>query len=541
MALATIEINDLSTESYRKFLAAKKLPQYHIDGHTIITDEDNLKFLEGYERTERKIDVELTVSPHLFDYQKFIVNAAIKKKSFAIFADCGLGKTAMFLEYARVVCQFIGDKKVLIITPLMVIEQVIAEQTKFYGSNDIVNVHDVGFDAWLAGDSRIGIVNIDKFKSPVELQAEVGCVILDESSCLKNETGVIRTNVINSTKGIEFKLACTATPAPNDREEYANHALFLEKIRTQGEFFAKYFVNKDNQWQLKKHATEAFYRYLASFSVFVRRPDKYGFEDNLSGLLAPIIEEVPIELTDEQVEAVRSLQSEKEREKGEMLPTSMAQRTKFAQIAKGFVLGDDKKTIMPIRSLKPEIVVDLVRKHPESQTLIWVQFDQEGEILAKLLVDAGYSVVNVTGKVPQKKRHKMINDFKDGNVNVMITKPKILGFGLNLQNVTNMIFSGINDSYEQFYQAIKRAHRYGATRQLHVYIPITPLERPMLDNVLRKKGTFETDATIQEGLYIDSLASDLEAFIEKPVERYVMNHDLRGEVDPEEVTKWFAS
>lgn len=538
MALATIRIDDLSLDSYRKFLAVKKLPQYTIKGREVTTDEDNLKFLEGYEKKERIIDTDLRVSSHLFDYQKFIVFAAIKKKQFAIFADCGLGKTAMFLEYARVVRQFIDNKKVLIVCPLMVIDQIMDEQIKFYGTSDIVNIHDVGMESWLKSDSKYGIVNIDKFKIPIELEAEVGCVILDESSCLKNETGVLRTNLINSTKGIEFKLACTATPAPNDREEYANHALFLEKIRSQGEFFAKYFVNKDNQWQLKKHATEAFYRYLASFSVFVRSPHKYGFDDNLKELQPPIIEEINIELTDAQLQTIQAYQSEKEISVSSTSPSSMNQRTKFAQIAKGFVL-DDNKNVVHVESLKPSKIVELVKKSQDGQTLIWSQYDEEGEILSKLLQQEGFSVVNVSGKVPQKKRIGMIQQFKEGNVQVMITKPKLLGFGLNLQNVKTMIFSGINDSYEQFYQAIKRAHRYGSKHQLQVYIPITILERPMLENVLAKKEMFEHDATIQEGLYINSLANDLKDFIDKPVDFYVMNHHLRGEIPQSTISAWF--
>lgn len=538
MALATIKIDDLSLTSYQTFLNVKRMPYYEVRGREIVTDEENLKYLDGYEpyKTEKH---ELNVSEHLFDYQRFIISAAIRKKRFAIFADCGLGKTAMFLEWTRVVRQFIGNKKVLIVCPLMVIEQIIDEQAKFYGSSDLVNVHNVGIEKWLASDSAIGVVNIDKFKEPIDLRAEVGAVILDESSCLKSETSAIRTNLINSTKGIEYKLACTATPAPNDRQEYANHALFLEKIRSHGEFFAKYFVNKDNQWVLKKHATEAFYRYLASFSVFLRRPDRYGFDDNLAGLKEPLFTEIDVELTPDQVDAVRQLQTDKQRDEGSFVPSTMVQRTKFAQIAKGFVLDDAKQaSYMP--TLKTQVIVDIIANHPGEQVLIWAQFDEEAKILEEAIESAGYRVCGLHGKTPKKRREQFMRDFRDGKYDVMITKPKLLGFGLNMQYVSVMIFSGINDSYEQFYQAIKRAHRYGSKHQLKVYLPITPLERPMLENVLAKKDMFETDATIQENLYVESLKDDLEAFIDKPIESYVTNNDLREYVEPAEIQAWFS-
>lgn len=529
---ATITIDPHNAADYPLFLAAKRLPNYRVNGNRITTNRDYLRYLDPAFGTEA--GREATVSSHLWDYQAFIVKVALRKRRYAVFAEAGLGKTAIFLEWARHVRDRIGGRKILIVSPLAVISQTMDEERKFYGANLITDIHHTGLDAWLDSDSPIGITNFEKFIEPHNLRGRVGAVIIDESSVLKNADGKTRTSLIETFKGLEYKLACTATPAPNDREEYASHALFLEQIRSTNEFFARYFIQKDNQWMLKAHAAEAFYRYLSGFSVFLRDPKRYGFADNLAGLLPPIIQEVHVPLTPEQVQAAQDYQTGDGRQltiTGD--PASLQERTKSAQIAKGFVLVDGKPVRIP--SEKPKTVAELLAKHPGEQAIIWTAYDEEGEILAEAIPGA----VHLYGKTPERERECIVEDFRMGHILRLITKPRLMGFGMNFQFCTVQVWSGFTDSFEQLHQGIKRSHRYGQTKQLHVYMVVTHLEEPLLRNVLSKKTTFEADASYQEDLYIESLAEDLREFMERSEAGTVKEKEPRTPVNPDQVRRWF--
>lgn len=528
---AIIRLDPRNPDHYPLFLAAKRLPNYKVRGNEVITHRQHLRYLDADLEQEAGADVE--TAGHLFDYQSFIVRLAFKKRKYAIFADAGLGKTAMFLEWCRHALPRLAGRKILIVSPLMIIPQTLDEERKFYGCNLLTDIHHTGLEEWLDSGSPIGIINPDKFHEPKDLRGRVGGVVIDESSILKNADGKIRTSLIETFRGLEYKLACTATPAPNDREEYASHALFLDQIRSTNEFFARYFVNKDNGWVLKAHAAEAFYRYLSGWSVFVRNPARYGFADNLSTLLPPIIEEVHVPLTPDQAQAVQAYQKGEGRQltlTGD--PASLQERTKAAQIAKGFVLEDGRPVRIP--SEKPDIIRELVDRHPGEQAIIWTAYDEEGEILAEAIPGA----VHIYGKTPEAERNRVVEEFRQGRVPVLITKPRLMGFGLNFQFCSVQIWSGISDSFEQLYQGIKRSHRYGATKQLHVYLPVTHLEEPLLRNVLSKKATFEADAAYQEDLYIESLAQELKDYVERP-DSGSRAKEPREPVAPEWVRKWF--
>lgn len=508
---ATVTLNPTSLEDYRLFLSLKRLPSYGVEGNQVHTTAHYLQRLSE----DRIVIPAATVqgmAPHLWDYQRWIVNAALRKRKFAVFADAGLGKTSIFLEWVRHVLASIPGK-VLIVSPLMIIGQLIEECRRWYGDAlPIVNVHDTGPDAWLESDARVGIVNNEKFYGPVSLPG-VNAIVIDESSSLKAEEGRFRTNIIAACKGMTYKLCCTATPAPNDRTEYANHALLLDQVRRADEFYARWFVNRDGEWQFKAHAAEAFYRYLAGWSVFVRSPAAYGFADNLAGLQPPLVEEVPIDLTAEQHRAMAAMMPAGHQLSLIPEPQGMTARQKFSQIAKGFLLNGGK-VAEHIPTLKPAVIAGLLDRHPGEQSLVWTVFDEEGEILAEALRRPGRTVAHLTGKTPQAERQRLIEAFRHGEIDVMISKPKLLGFGLNFQFCSVMVFSGLQDSFEQYYQSIKRAHRYGATRQLTVYLPYTPLEEPMLRNVLSKQATYLADAEYQEKLYIVNLAQDLRDYVE---------------------------
>jgi len=333
-----VAIEDFSLDQYEAFLSAKQNPIHRVVGNVV--EYEVFEWIEDGDIPE--------LAKHLFDYQVFIVILALKRRRFAVFADVGLGKTAIFLEWVRIVSKWVYPKKVLIISPLHVIRQTLEEQMKFYSWNNIADInaeYDGSIEKWAAvkntrwAGSAVGIVNVDKFRTRYRLSDEVGAVVLDESSILKNATGKLRTNIIESCVGIPFKLACSATPAPNDRQEYANHALFLEYIDNWKQFFTKYFVNtgSGNDFVLKPHAKRAFYEFLASWSVFLKNPKNYGFEDNLHDLMPPefVWERVP--LTKEQYAMATAHCSKGQMHMFSMNVGGVGNRTKASQISKGFI------------------------------------------------------------------------------------------------------------------------------------------------------------------------------------------------------------
>lgn len=225
---------------------------------------------------------------HLWDYQRWIIEMAFDRHRFAIFADCGLGKTAMQLEWARQVMHA-THRKVLIVAPLQVVPQTIEEAEHWYGDSFVLcDVSDRGaLQDWLAETvqpgGQVAITNYEKLDD-MDRPLDVAGVVLDESSVLKASMGKRRTALMRAFQGVPYKLCCSATPAPNDRVEYAEHAYFLEVVRSTREFLARFFVNRGGEWKLKGHGVDAFYHHLASWSVFMRHPGAYFFADNLADL-----------------------------------------------------------------------------------------------------------------------------------------------------------------------------------------------------------------------------------------------------------------
>jgi hypothetical protein len=484
-----LHFNTKDAASYRTFLKVRQLPVYRFRG-------SSAEFPDSYAHSigvTTNSDIEACdIKTHatLFDYQKDIASLAIKKQKYAIFADCGLGKTMMLLEFANH-CHRATNGKVLIVCPLMVVQQTIDEAFRWYGERfPIGRVRAFDLPYWLNSDSSIdsaiGVTNYEAIREGLDA-GKLSGVILDESSMLKSHYGAWGTRLIELGRGLDWKLCATGTPAPNDRIEFANHAVFLDRAKTVNEFLASYFINRgetQNRWELKPHALKPFYRSLADWSIFLTNPATYGWKDNVGNTPPIRIHIDHIELTPEQRKAAQALT-------GSLITNNIGgigDRGKLSQIAKG--KGD-------IPTLKPAFIRSLVDSWPSESTIIWCNYNDEQERMQRLFPDA----VSVSGDTKEEKRQKAINDFKSGHVKILITKPKILGFGLNLQICTRMIFSGLKDSYEEFYQAIKRANRIGSTKPLDVHIPVTELEVPFVDNVLRKADRVEEDTRQQELLF----------------------------------------
>ena len=506
--LAEVDFGRFDLEMYGLFLKTKKLPESQItydwerDAYKLTTPARFAGMLGA--SVAAAVREALEISGFLFDYQRFIVRTALEARRYAIYADCGLGKTLMFLEWARHVIAGTGGR-VLIISPLQVIEQTRDESARFYGEGLPVERIETraALVEWLKRPGPgLGITNYEKMVDGLmpELRYLAG-LVLDESSILKSGGGVTKWNLIKSSKGIEYKLSCTATPAPNDIMEYASQAGFLEKLRTEGEILWTFFTrDKKGNWRIKPHAREGFYRFMASWSIFLRNPAHYGWEDNLSKIPAPEFHEYRLPPTDEQM----GMASGMFHETGAGLlgdrALGITQRTKLSQIAKGFIYEGKKARGIP--SPKPEFIGDLIRREIADgrQVLVWTVFDEEARLIADRLAGVNFAVLD--GSVKEKARRPILERFRRGELDVLVSKASMLGFGMNFQCCSSMIFSGWDDSYERFYQAVKRAIRYGQTQSVRVHLPfISELEGVILENVLRKKGNFEADAEEQERYY----------------------------------------
>lgn len=489
MSTITVPIDTSNIDDYHKFLKIRTLPQYTFRGSFAQFPERYAAMILDDAPKAKRV-VKWKAPEWFFDYQADITALAIKRRKFAVFADCGLGKTPIILAFALEALKDTA-KPILLVSPLMVCKQTIAEARRWWGDKyPIEHVRAAELPAWLAADKPcIGITNYEAITDGLDAH-KLGGLLLDESSMLKSHYGAWGTRLIEMGKGIEWKLCATGTPAPNDRIEYANHAVFLDHVPTVNSFLARYFVNRgetSERWELKHHALAAFYRSLSDWSIFLNDPSVYGWKGN--GKSAPPIHVHvhEVALTPEQTEAIIG-------DTGMLLPTNpggITRRTRLAQIAKGSI--DGKR----ISTNKPDAIKALVDSWPDESTIIWCIYNNEQDRMAELFPDAA----NITGATSDDERERLISEFQAGKRRVLITKAKILGFGLNLQVATRHVFSGLQDSYENFYQAIKRSNRIGSTRPLNVHIPITEVEKPLIETVMDKRDRVLADSAEQERLF----------------------------------------
>ncbi|MHA1962441.1 MAG: DNA methyltransferase [Candidatus Thorarchaeota archaeon] len=530
---AHIEVTpaDIDLATYDQFLAVKTLPRYSI-GYDDTAHRWDITFPAEYairlgddSYQHQAESMPLPLPDFFFDRQQVITQVAWHKKRYAIFADAGLGKTLCFLEIARQL-EHLG-KKTLIVSPLNVIDQTIEQSLEFYGPEypHIINLHGradhngtqpKSLAAFIADpDYHIAIINHEFFIRSRNLSG-IECIILDESSILKSAHGRISTNLIANCKGIPRKIACSATPSPNDRIEYARHASWLEMVRSDTEFIAMFFVQKDQGYVLRHHAKKKFYQFLAGWSIFIRDPAVYGFENNLN--LEPY-EEIRqlVPMTTAQNEMVFNALAETHQQMSmddmPEKPKDWKVRQLYNQVSKGFRYGPDKKPIY-VESHKPRVIREFIESYPGEKAIVWCVYDEEGEIIYRELEQhTKLRIAHLSGKTPMKKRIVLINQFRHGKIDVMITKPRLLGLGLNLHVSSLSIFSGLRDSFELVYQAIKRSWRYPQEKRVKVFFPYTSHEEQILENVLRKREQAEHDFTIQEQLYAESLYDEIQAYL----------------------------
>lgn len=391
--------------------------------------------------TGRDIDPS-AIHARLFPFQRDLVRWALRKGRAALFADTGLGKTAMQLEWAR-----LTGERALILAPLAVAQQTIREAAL------------LGIDVAYArhqGEASDGITITNYERLERFDPAAFGAVVLDESSILKSFDGKTRTALIAAFAGTPWRLACTATPAPNDIAELANHAEFLS-VMSRVEMLAAFFVHDDEGWRLKGHAREPFWRWLASWGMSVRAPSDLGYMDD--GYVLP------------------SLHVERH-----LLPVDWAPDGRlFADTPRGITERSDlRRSTMGVRI---EAAAALVASEPDEPWIVWCGLNDEADGMARALPGS----VNVQGSDDPDVKADRLGAFAEGTLRVLVTKPSIAGFGMNFQHCARMVFVGLGDSYEQYYQAVRRCWRFGQTRPVAVHVVLSEPEEAVFANVLRKE------------------------------------------------------
>ena len=475
-------------EDYATYLKIKRLPRYRFQGHVAIFPDEYAHML-GI-TTDEPDESGYVPEDFLFDYQGGVCKIAIRKRKFAGFIACGVGKSNCILSIARYVAAQRRKGKVLIVCPLMVCPQTISEAQRFWGKYPIEQIAARDLQKWLtASGGAIGITNYEAIREGLR-PGKLAGLILDESSLLKNASGTTAMRLIDIGKELDWKFCFTGTPAPNDRIEYASHSVFLDRFPTVNSFLAKYFVNRGEtheRWVMKPHAIRPFYRQLSDWCIFLENPATYGWKDNTDNIPPIVVHQHPVPLTAEQRSAVSSVT------KCLLgIPGGIASRSKLSQLAKGRHGGKD------MHSNKIDYIRDIIAAWSATEsTIVWCRFNNEQDRIAAALPGCG----SISGATKDADRQRIIADFQAGRIRTLVSKPDVLGFGLNLQVATRHVFNGLWDSSEEYHQCVKRSNRIGSTKPLNVHIPVTDIEYAMVSNTLRKLRRMEEDTREQERLF----------------------------------------
>lgn len=392
---------------------------------------------------EHKGFAALPMNDKLFPFQQFIVERNLSKGKHAVFADCGLGKTVMELETASQIVRH-TNKPVLILAPLVVVAQTKREAEKF------------GFDL-----DKITITNFENLHNINPL--EYAGLIVDESSIMKNFEGQIKKQLFEYFHNTPYKFAFTATPSPNDPMELANHSEFLGYQSRLG-MLATYFINDQDhtsKWRLKGHAVEKFYQFVSDWAIMLTNPADIGYPMQGYDLSEVIYKE-------------HQLITENDFSNGMLFPSLAVSATEF------------NKELRRTKEQRIAKAIDIANANEEPH-IVWVKHNDEGEE-----VTAGIrGAVEVSGSdKPEEKAQKLL-DFVDGKFRVLVTKPKIAQYGLNFQHCLNQTFMSPDFSFEGFYQAVRRSHRFGKKGDVTVNIVTTDTMQNVISIIKEKEKQFK--------------------------------------------------
>lgn len=398
----------------------------------------------------------------LFDWQAHCVRWALHRGTAALFADTGLGKTAMQLSWADAVASYTGSR-VLILAPLAVAAQTVREGARIGVRAQVVrSADDITHDS-----ARVIVCNYDRLH--LLDVGEFAGVVLDESSILKNMVGKTRNALIAAFRETPYRLACTATPSPNDFDELGNHAEFLG-VTTMVEMLARYFINDlsdTGTWRLKGYAESDFWAWCASWSIALRtpydlqRPDGTHYDG--SRYVLPRLD------IRHEVVAVDHLA--RQLDTGELFAGQSLSATGLHRELRATVTD------------RAAAVARIVRAEPDEPWVIWVHTDYEADAVRAVLPE----VVEVRGSHTPDEKERRLNDFSDGRTKWLLTKPSIAGFGMNWQHCARMVFAGLSYSYEALYQALRRSWRFGQTREVVAYLVAAESEGAVRDALAVKE------------------------------------------------------
>jgi len=410
---------------------------------------------------------DITLNDQMFPHQRDLTAWALKKGRACIFADTGLGKTFIQIEWAKNI-----PGRVLILAPLAVSEQTIREGEKYGVPIEYDNT----------GESKAPIVitnyeHVEKFNENDFLG-----LVIDESSILKSFTGKTRNLIIDKFESVYYKLACTATPAPNDYMELGNHSEFVG-VKSRVEMLSEFFTHDmetTQKWRLKGHAEDVFWKWVCTWAAVIKLPSDIGYDNE--GYDLPKMHtkntEIIVDHTDAQKE--------------------------------GFLFIPEAKTLNEQRAAK-RMTMDKRVAHAvelakgDDPVLIWCELNSEGDLLKKLIPDS----VQVQGSDKLEQKRERLIGFSDGKYRVLITKPSIAGFGMNWQHCNKMIFVGVDNSYEKTYQAIRRCWRFGQKREVTVHMIYSEIEKAIISNLQRKQKEAETMISEMAKYMSESLKSEI--------------------------------
>jgi superfamily II DNA or RNA helicase len=420
---------------YQSFLASKRIAAQH-SGMAIVPE----------------------LNSSLFPHQMNVVEFLLKAGRGAAFLDTGLGKTLVELEWARVIVEE-TNKPVLFFAPLAVGLQHQREGARFGIDVRIAKEQsDVkGAGIYITNYERLGKFDRHQF----------GAVVLDESSIVKSFNGKISRGLMEFASDMRWRLAATATPAPNDHMELGQHSQFLGAMPSN-EMLARFFIADQSQmgkYRLKRHGIKPFWSWVASWARCVGKPSDLGHDD--SGYILPnMVEELHVVRADMTIGA----------EDGELFRKTTTNATGIHK---------EKRMTANDRAAK---IADIVNAEPLEQWMIWVETDYDADAIMALLPGA----VEVRGNMPAEKKEERLNAFTTGECKILVSKPSIAGYGLNWQHCARTAFVGLSFSYEMYYQAIRRFYRFGQKREVHVHVAMAETEMAIWQTIKRKRDEHES-------------------------------------------------
>lgn len=425
---------------------------------------------------------ESSLNQNLFPFQKWIVKTALKKGRYAIFADCGLGKTLMQLEWANQVSRHTG-KPVLILAPLAVSGQTIQEGNKF------------GIEVWGIKENQHGYfrgIYITNYEQLDNIDCSLfGGIVLDESSILKNFEGQIKGQIIEGFQNTPYKLACTATPSPNDPMELGNHSEFLN-VMGRNEMLSMYFVHDGGEtakWRLKGHSQSRFWQFVSTWSVMISKPSDLGYSNE--GYCLPALNYLEHQITTDK------------RDNGLLFNDVAISATNF------------NSELRSTKIQRLDKAAEIANSTTE-QVIVWIKQNEEGEYLKKLIPDA----IEVKGSDTPEFKEKHLLGFANNDFRVLISKSKIAQFGLNYQNCHIQIFASLDFSFEALYQSVRRSFRFGQTKPVDIHLITTDTMQNVRESIRYKQKQFEEMQ--------DQMQRNMNNCFEEEVTRVLSTNDDKG-------------